>query len=730
MGNWWPKNKVRAYFEKVLKKEPENYLAHYYLGKVKIKKQSIKHLNRALALKPDFVPAYIARAMLFSGANPPRSEFFRDLEKALNLDPGNIEALEYRALEYFNNHEYLKSVKDWTQVIKIDPAYIRAYFHRGKSRDGLGDFANAIKDYTRVIQMNGEKVSVYRPTGGLYSRLGDFVYKYRSLAYMELGNYDRVLDDFLVVAEKEVADKLDIYRKYQRGNAKRKRQLASFVEHYHKYESLVSQIKSFKQNKNYRLLDIYNMTIELFGNEPRTLFKRGCYYMQQGMFQKANWELRQLIFRKQKYLFSNSFLARIRLNLGLTYQKLDKEPAALKQYNLAIKLNPKLKEAYLYREQLARKNSSDIIEAAVDESPGRLTNPARFLFKRGMSYMQKDIYIKAEEDFKLILRKYKDSCSQSLLALIRLNLGIIYQRLNSVQKAIRQYNMAIKHNPELKMAYLYRGQVYEKDGNDMKAAEDYVKYKSFENKAAVVSARKKSSDSFASNPRILYKRGINYMKKGIFLNAIKDFELILRKHKYSVTRSFQAQVRLNLGIAYQKLNEDQDAMHQFNKVINLAPELKKAYLYRGQLYEKDGNDMKAAEDYVKYQALKGSDKAAEVHLKHPAIVSSDDPPGTLFKRGSDYLQKGMFLKAEANFELILKKHKRKSTTSFLAQVYLNLGITYQKQNEVQKALQQYNLAIKLHPGLKKAYLYRGKLYEEDGNDMKAAEDYVKYQALR
>ena len=63
-------------------------------------------------------------------------------------------------------------------------------------------------------------------------------------------------------------------------------------------------------------------------------------------------------------------------------------------------------------------------------------------------------------------------------------------------------------------------------------------------------------------------------------------------------------------------------------------------------------------------------------------------------------------------------------------IYLNRGIGYRKLNQIRRAIQDYNEALRLNPNLYQAYGNRGLAYEQLGKKQLAIRDYRKVLSLR
>ncbi|MEZ4535147.1 MAG: tetratricopeptide repeat protein [Cyanobacteriota/Melainabacteria group bacterium] len=94
-----------------------------------------------------------------------------------------------------------------------------------------------------------------------------------------------------------------------------------------------------------------------------------------------------------------------------------------------------------------------------------------------------------------------------------------------------------------------------------------------------------------------YKKQTTDMGGGSDLpGAIADYQAALRI-------SDDANTRMNLGTAFQANNNNNEAIAEYTKAINMDAKLADAYYYRGTLYEFLNNKVAARKDYQKYLQL-------------------------------------------------------------------------------------------------------------------------------
>jgi len=101
-------DEARKWFEEALKLDPQNLLANYYFAGAVIKKglpdaatqaRVESSLRTAIKLNPSFAPAYYGLGLLFTMQGKNYDEARRWMEKAIEMDPGNVEfRIDYGSL--------------------------------------------------------------------------------------------------------------------------------------------------------------------------------------------------------------------------------------------------------------------------------------------------------------------------------------------------------------------------------------------------------------------------------------------------------------------------------------------------------------------------------------------------------------------------------------------------------------------------------------------------------
>jgi tetratricopeptide (TPR) repeat protein len=141
--------------------------------------------DRAIALDPQYFPAYIERGNIKDGLGD-FGGAAADYTTAISLDPKSAAAYYNRGTVLSKSGNHQAAVNDYNLAIGIDPQYAQAYMNRGNELDDLGNSAGAIASYDLAVQIN--------PNYAL-------AYLNRGIAYGRAGKRDRAISDFQAAAK-------------------------------------------------------------------------------------------------------------------------------------------------------------------------------------------------------------------------------------------------------------------------------------------------------------------------------------------------------------------------------------------------------------------------------------------------------------------------------------------------------------------------------------------------
>ncbi len=153
------------------------------------------------------------------------------------------------------------------------------------------------------------------------------------------------------------------------------------------------------------------------------------------------------------------------------------------------------------------------------------------------------------------------------------------------------------NNKNLAITFNNRGTGYSRKGEYDRAIRDFD-----------AALRLKPDDASA-----FYNRGNAYAKKGEYDRAIRDFDAALR------LRPDDASAFYNRGIVYYGKGQYDQAIRDFTEAIRLKPDYTSAYGNRGLAYAKLRQRDKAIADYRKAIELRPGDKLGSAGLEHLGV---------------------------------------------------------------------------------------------------------------
>jgi lipoprotein NlpI len=171
-------------------------------------------------------------------------------------------------------------------------------------------------------------------------------------------------------------------------------------------------------------------------------------------------------------------------------------------------------------------------------------------------------------------------------------LGNDYTAKGEYDRAITQYNKAIKLDPKEAWSYNNRGLAYHKKGEYSKAITDYTKTIELDPRHRVA----------------YYNRGNTYTYKGEFESAIANYN-----HAIGLDPKFK-QAYVNRGTVLYYKGEHDKAIADFNKAIKQYPKYAQAFKSRGEVYRIRGEYEKAVADYSKTVELDPKNEYAHLRL--------------------------------------------------------------------------------------------------------------------
>jgi tetratricopeptide (TPR) repeat protein len=157
----------------------ESFDAGTRLFKIARYNQATMSFDRAIALQPQFVDAYLLRGKAYvEMADTDRA--LRDFTKVTELRPSDAAGWIARGAAYLELNNFEATISDASHAIAADPNAAAAYAMRGIALRKSGNAQKAIPDFSRAIELEPSAKNYFE----------------RGATYQVLGEHERAIADF------------------------------------------------------------------------------------------------------------------------------------------------------------------------------------------------------------------------------------------------------------------------------------------------------------------------------------------------------------------------------------------------------------------------------------------------------------------------------------------------------------------------------------------------------
>lgn len=197
------------------------------------------------------------------------------------------------------------------------------------------------------------------------------------------------------------------------------------------------------------------------------------------------------------------------------------------------------------------------------------------------------------------------------------------------------------------------------------------------------------------NVRVLVKRGMIFLKRGLNESAMKDFQAVLEK------KPDHAVAHQGMGQAFFQMKNHTEAERHFLKAVRADPGLWVSHNYLGILYDYQQLHEKALEHYTAALRARQDDASLYNNLGVSyALMGEDGKAVEAFRKGLSLSPRDR--RIGNNLGMLLCKLGRDmealeafKTSGDEAQAYNNLGCVYLEDGQLEKAVQAFERAIQL-----------------------------------
>ncbi|MGD9684908.1 MAG: tetratricopeptide repeat protein [Candidatus Obscuribacterales bacterium] len=279
---------------------------------------------------------------------------------------------------------------------------------------------------------------------------------------------------------------------------------------------------------------------------------------------------------------------------------------------------------------MKRKEFKKAIEA-FDMSIGMAATDARDYMRRGQCFFELGHWSLAIKDFGEAMNYAEPNDPSPYLCQ-----GIAYVKLGEHVKAVRDFEKAIKIDPNLGDAYAGMGQAYEAQGEKEAANTSYQQ--ALKGYNATLKKDPKDVKALVGRADILHVLGKN-------LDALKDYSYAIElEPEYDVAY-------IHRGSAYSGMDRPEDALKDYDKALEMDPSNGDLLKKRGRAYFVLKNAKQALEDFT------------------AAIKQDNTNPDLYYHRAKAYMQLGDDGQAMANLEDAIRINPNQANF-YLARAFL------------------------------------------------------------
>jgi tetratricopeptide (TPR) repeat protein len=245
-------------------------------------------------------------------------------------------------------------------------------------------------------------------------------------------------------------------------------------------------------------------------------------------------------------------------NRGSRYIESKKYDLAVKDFDEAILLNPRLAEAFCNRGIVyVNQKKYDLALRDFEKAISLRPDYANAYYSRAAFYDQTAQYERANTDYDKAIDINQD------FAHAFINRGINYKMLGNFKRAIQDYDRAIELQPNNSYAFANRGNAYYALRMTSRALADYDK---------AISIEPEFGDAYANRCRAKYN-SLVFIKQAL-QDCHRALKIMPENPRYFVVR----------GFAYIKLHRYRDAIADFSAALARDSSLAGAFYGRGLAY--------------------------------------------------------------------------------------------------------------------------------------------------
>ncbi|XP_059375921.1 uncharacterized protein ttc6 isoform X2 [Carassius carassius] len=667
--------------------ESGNHSAFHYCrrGVLNIKlgylNQALEDLNAAISLEPHLLDAYWHRHHIYLLRNDP-NRALDDLNVIVENKKQHADAFMSTAEIYKQRGETTLALINYTQAIKVKPDDAEIYFKRAKMYEKIGEILLAMEDYAKTFTIDSTRTDAMMihgiqlfNTSKWMQALEDFslllkqepgnatARTYRGRIYTKLGWFEKSVEDLSLAVHLDPS---------------------SWLAFYHR-GCLLREIMPHMALRDFSTSVLINDSAE----NLRAFLHRGQVYMTLRRWRQAMADFEAVI----KLDSHSRFAAVAHVSLGLICMlNMGRQYEAIRRFSNALKVDPTYVKAYVCRAR-AYFNVNNLSRAVKDLTRAIHIKPDAYDLHilRG-----KYLYEMKQFDLATLCIRYTAEM-KTALGLSPVQQAVVQSFLGNYANAIVCLEEAVDTCPSPPHLILL-GRTLMREHRFKEAVE------SFRKALSLLGTYKTKLITSQEAAEVLYLMGTCYMKQMLLLQESEDSLLLHALDAFNSAVSMNpdhAEAHHQRGLCRVHL-QDSTGVQDFNKALQINPNLYQVHLSRAALYGAQGRYAKAVLDCN--EAIRIQPKSIRAYLYKGALK--------------------FYLKAyKSAVEDLTVAVQMDSACSF---AYYNRGVCFHELQDYERALRDYSITLLL--GCKtelelKVLINRGLLYVELNDYGSALQDF-------
>ena len=623
--------------------------------------------NKAIELYPNDPVSYMYRGFLYSNYLQDSDNALNDFNQSIKIDSLYRPSYNHRADIYLSREDYQSALSDYTKAINLQKDNPLRYIERAECYIKLEDFNNAQSDYTSAIDLDSDNP--------LYlNNRADF---YR----VNKEDYNLALADYAMAIEISTDDYQSSVAHNNRGIIYGEQENYTLqIEEYTNAIVIYSQAINYsnradvyKRLENYeKALADYTSAIDLDKENPqRYIARANCYNLNKQHVLALN-DYNTLIKLKDDYFWYYY----LRAYTKSTY--LSKDEEAIKDFTKSIELDSSY--VYNYRDRAdAYSELGDKELALTDIKKAIKIKPSVFLYNALANIYWFDL-----NDSENALLNYQSAIIiDSTFIYSYINRLNIYEELEESEKVLADYNTLITIEPNNAEYYLERADFFNYHIKYDLALADYSKVLEL------------TSDDH-STARAINNRALIYGYQG-------DIELEIEEYSRALEIKKDATWYFNRGAAYEKLEQFDKALLDYNQMTLLAPNISEVWNTRGLFYHRQLDYKSAINDFN--QSLKIDENEPYINYYISDLYYDIGE----YKKAIKHSTKAIKIIKSSN---VLSQNEK---NELITQILGERALAYTSMGEIKKAINDCNESIEIDSSNMVSYLSLSAAYMRLGD---------------